>query len=567
MTPRSDDMKNSDFLMQPDLAKRIISMLKARQELPSSGIAAGGAVANPLLSLAHGGDFPINDIDIFRVWGNEGLNSRKMPHRFNGSTLFEGYDGIYIVNRYERAYTVLKSDREGMLNEIDIEIARRHNSDEVAGIILDGFDLNCCQAAINLETGRLIYTADFEDFINTLQLKVSSLYTPFHTAIRVPKKLKELGCYCDINTEMKLLSQVPLLLAEVMGRIRRPGIEDNSLYAEYFGEKYLSLYQMNKEIIDKFFALEHYDVTVKSITAENHHLYSLRPLSPIEENLRQCYSPNQLKIMWGLLHGRRAVVDRNKCLLNHDLELIRHFRLRDFVMTIPRYVQCDWDKNHLGQIEKFLDEHPSMIIVFSEMQLNIQEQLCAIRVIKQIAKRIGSFVIGLVETARIDTSTKITEEWIMELINLNEVDVNTPLKVPEDLNGFSYADNIRELLTKKELHEEGDRMHHCVGGYSEAIRLGRSIILHIESYRGPSTLEITKIRNQDSGTLTYRISQHSTLSNKEPADVNITIATELLNFLIKRDNAIPYEEWQKTSRPVYANAQMVTADDILRLLQ
>ena len=200
-----------NLLKNDKLAKDILERLSGYAELPKAGFLAGGAVANTILSMEWSGDYPINDLDIFQIESVEGLKSNKMPRRYMGVVLdYNRYVGIRVISDSKRAYTVSKTQKYGMLNLIDIQLNWNHHSLENYRIILEGFDLNCCPVGIDLQSEELIYLPSFESFLETMQLRVGYPYTPFHTAIRLFKKKEELHTYCDYETEIKYLSQVPL---------------------------------------------------------------------------------------------------------------------------------------------------------------------------------------------------------------------------------------------------------------------------------------------------------------------------------------------------------------------
>lgn len=234
--------------------------------------------------------------------------------------------------------------RSGIINEIDIEITRKHNSDEITKIILEGFDLNCCQVAINLENGSVIYTPDFEEFLRTMQLKVTSLYTPFHSAIRLPKKQKELNCYCDVDTEMEYLSQVPLLYSERKTWLS-PFVNDSRLYTEYFGDKYFTIYQTHRESIDKYFVLHKFDKLFKSVGSGRSQFYTFQPLLSREKKLGNCFSTNQVKIKREILYGKNTAVNKNLRLLNYSGKKEPVIDVRHFALVNSSFAQCDWHES------------------------------------------------------------------------------------------------------------------------------------------------------------------------------------------------------------------------------
>ena len=155
----------------------------------------------------------------------------------------EGYGQVY-VERDGTYYKVLSAERKGLINNIKCIVRNGNeggdivrfipprlenpeqimipvsqympiipNTDPFNDIILRGFDLNCCQAGIDLSNGVLHYTDSFVKFLKSKQVLVDVPYTPFHTTVRLVKKIKLYGdfCYCDFDYEMKYLYQVNVL--------------------------------------------------------------------------------------------------------------------------------------------------------------------------------------------------------------------------------------------------------------------------------------------------------------------------------------------------------------------
>ena len=355
-----------NILHTDNLRKDIIRKLNQYGELPKTGFLAGGAVANTILSMEWGGDYPVNDLDIFRVKSPDEpdgvLLSRKMPHRCLDMNL-RGSLGKIIIDLYQKFYTVSNTEVKGILNFIDVQVVKYEKTDDYR-IIMEGFDLNCCQAGIDLESAELIYTPNFEAFLKTKQLEVSYPCTPFHTAIRIPKKKKELQCYCNDEAQYRYLSQIPLILSpQNQGNGARKQIPSRK-YAMYFGEKCYRIYEQYREDLDRYF-----EVIPAGQTASGGLRYTMVPRnSEIIEELKDCHGVAFIKRMWEMLQHKKSVRDKN----------IRAWKLdgffsRRFLMANPNYAQCDWHEKHLPQIEEFLDYHRYMAVVFDYFKLNIQE--------------------------------------------------------------------------------------------------------------------------------------------------------------------------------------------------
>jgi hypothetical protein len=512
----------TDNLLKNDkLAKEILERLSEYAELPKTGFLAGGAVANTIMQMEHGSEYPINDLDVFRLTKIGRIESKKMPHRFLELDLNVDYRGrMFLGENYGRAYTIADSWRSEMKNYIDVEVSSHDRMKSHYRTILEAFDLNCCQAGVDLESEELIYLPSFESFLKTMQLEVTYPCTPFHTTIRVVNKVKELRCFCNFQEQMKYLSQIPLILSKKYPNSPK---YSRTQYARYFGKLTYNEYLKNKDEIDKHFEVVKETVCDKRNDVE---LFTMIPRdSTIIEELRECEDVCSIKTVWGLLQGKKGFRDKN----------IRAITLsilsRDFVMVNPRYAQCDWDKRHVRQIERFIEQHPFMLDVFCRLKLNIKEQLDAIRVINRMVEKVGLFVIGLVENAsQLPENNAITEEWIQSLANNYRTDFPGLLKDPEDLGEFECAQYFSELLTVEDLMGEGLRMHHCVGGYAGAIKDGGSMIFHIEAEGEASTIEISKYGWEGSISGIY-LAQHRGVWNKEPSSFHLMIGKRLFEYL------------------------------------
>jgi hypothetical protein len=327
-----ENVMKKNILKEKDLAALILNRLSEHAEIPSKGFLAGGAVANTILTLEYGGDYPINDMDIFQVTRFAPLEHGKMPHRHVAKTLFyTGYFGVGCYNDPERGYTVLETKRDGLVNTINVQLTKGFGSKEDYEMILKGFALNCCQAGIDLESKEFICAPTFASFLETMQLKVHYPWTPFHTAIRLPKKQKELKCYCNYPTETKYLSQIPLVLLPRDREEEYPPFE----FARYFGEKSYHDYLLHKEEIDKYFEVIDHNKRLADGSTVCLHTMIPRDLEIVEE-LKECLSLISLKQTWDLLQGRKGDVEKNRRALSRD-----GWAPKTFLMVNPDYAQCD----------------------------------------------------------------------------------------------------------------------------------------------------------------------------------------------------------------------------------
>jgi hypothetical protein len=210
-----------------------LSVAKKSRILPLHGFIAGGAISNTILSLMDGKDYPINDIDIF--YETDENSSQDSSNRTDKINLFSGgYGELIAIDSRSDSYSIVTTEREDIINNVYV----RRSSSPIIGddnllFILKGFDINCCMVGIDIETNRLVYTKDFEDFLKHRQLMVINPYTPCHTSMRLLKKKDELNCYLDVDKEMKYLSQVFLMFIDPYAK----GMK--KVFANFFSEKYL----------------------------------------------------------------------------------------------------------------------------------------------------------------------------------------------------------------------------------------------------------------------------------------------------------------------------------------
>lgn len=186
------------------LAEEAIDYIKSRWSLPEYGLLAGGSLANTIWAIKNGTEPLVNDIDVF-VYVNKldfiDPNDRETLFRYTEKEVeyYDDYNG-YREHPYDKKfYAIKESKRDGMVNTITYDA-----SDKSAMFLLESFDLSCTGVGYDIETGEFYWTEDFEDFVNTGNIKVSNIGTPSHTAIRLAKKSKDLGVEMD-QFELKLL--------------------------------------------------------------------------------------------------------------------------------------------------------------------------------------------------------------------------------------------------------------------------------------------------------------------------------------------------------------------------
>jgi hypothetical protein len=428
--------------------------------------------------------------------------------------------------------------------------------------ILNGFDVDCCQAGIDLATGQLVCSDNFRDFLNTRQLHVTTPVTPFHTAIRLVKKKHELNAYCNIPEEISLLMHVPKLFTPQHGLHDPP-------YAKFFGKRMCGLYKKYSASLDQYFTVvpfvktveRHIDNDPLSNEGDQLSLFERKEIIPLsKEGELYTLIPNTeiaideafdgisrtaefMPIWSSLKRSRKAHVSKFR-------KANKYFFTRSFSVVNAHYVHCDFHEKHLKKIQRFFSAHPLMAAVFCN--LDIQQQLKSIRLVEKMADQHGLYVIGLIEHAfQYIQADEITEERILALIEAYKQEYEdlsvAPLDIEDRLNisEFKFKESVRELLTLDELLEEGKKMRHCVGGYAIALRKKQCRIFHIEYGKESSTLDIVLLKSYFNGFDGFVIFEHRGAWNKEVGIEHSDIGRELVEFLNKKyanQRMLPDEE-------------------------
>lgn len=625
-------MTVKDFLENPITAQIVKSSLGQRVTLPSEGFVAGGSVANMLLSLYHKGTpwmFNLNDVDIFQpidtdkvesgyTYNGEGENMLMSNIHLGMSVqMDEGYGHVY-VEHDGTYYKVLDSQRDGLINYVKCFVSHGQshggqvrytpeppqenpdqymvpvtqnfvnmpNIDPDNNVILRGFDLNCCQAGIDLKTGKLHYTESFEKFLKSKQVLVDIPYTPLHTAIRLVKKMSMYGsfCYCDLDYEMDYLHQASKLeeSCRFFGKenydkfinhhefleeyIEVKSVEVRHMPFEY-RQKYFPNYQNNKVTGNGLFGYD--DET----NVEGRELWTYSFKKELKKIPYEFYHIWELKKIWDFNYRFMKKSHKKKIDLimnfknkptNSNFNLYSVLQSMDgddysfplkCLITNDKYYDCDFTKEHLIEINEFVREHRLLSGMLSRTN-NVQEQYNNIKMLKSLVNKEGGWIIGTLETLGRKESIQgrqITKEWVESLIEKEKVRMSSPLVKPYNLDNFKYKNYVTELVTPLQLRKEGDVMGHCVGGYSYNIESGDSRIFHIEVDGIGSTLEIklkhypntiwlemNNVENRKLIENTFRIGQHYgrypiRKGNQTPTNRNRGIAFKLIHFLAKQE--------------------------------
>lgn len=220
---------------------------------------------------------------------------------------YEDYRGLSSTVNSKEYYTIDKTDNNAIYNYIYYS-----SNTSSPQVIINSFDINCTQIGYSIEEDKFYWTKDFESFLETGELKLVSLQSPSHSAIRIVKKKEELNAKLD-ESELELCS---FALKKKYSDINRV----------FFTDKYARMFFKYKEILEKYFtctpALEvvryfklHKNLDLRIFQLNiNEELFPKDPiLSKVEEEniwtgqkllfyIRHIKGDNSVSYLWNKLH-------------------------------------------------------------------------------------------------------------------------------------------------------------------------------------------------------------------------------------------------------------------------
>jgi len=211
------------------IAPRVLQRLQELVVFPPKGTVAGQAVASVFfeeLGLDVRG--PINDVDFF-VSHKLDPSHRGVVHRYRpedapyinrknktsatGQTFTEETDDYSQIKFMCARSNVLihRSYTDGLRNFTLVrhgETTGDEHTVQASQDIVNGFDLNLVQVGINLDSGTVVVSDHFLEFLNTREIKATTCNTPTHTLIRLAKKFYSgeiVGAVCDFKAQADIL--------------------------------------------------------------------------------------------------------------------------------------------------------------------------------------------------------------------------------------------------------------------------------------------------------------------------------------------------------------------------
>jgi hypothetical protein len=542
--------KIKNFLNSEQTFYKVLDILNTQGDISKAkdGFIAGGSVANTLFYLLHGGKLVINDIDVYRRvpipkeekdWTVKESKQRDIWY----PTTYTNQEGLEILDdNYGRVFVsetgarmrVNKHSRDGIFNNIEYiyedGYGRVHGvepkSKEV--VIIEGFDLNNCKAGLDMINGKIIYTSEFVEFLKTKQMKVVNPCAPIQTTIRIYKKMKELGVYCDLKHEMRFLTVASKhLQSNQMTKVIGPETKQKYDKIKDFVEQYFVLREpKNSEEIPYTLRDTYYKDNVRN---PDIHIWLYDAVMDFDV-IENVGSINNFKRVWELLYTFKKKSEQDKINkifykniflgdMTEDQWTYRKYKNNGnwsfdddenefidvpyynsnrfthmMILTKKSYHKCDFDVKHVDFIDKFAKEHYGVQNILKSCE-TLREQYNMVKFIKSLASKEGEWVIGSLENINWSKyketwKGKVTKEFILQIIEDDKIAGSVELNQKVDLSKFKNNGCVKELNTTIELRQEGKKMGHCVGGYSNSIKSGDSRIFHVDCDGIGSTVEI-----------------------------------------------------------------------------
>ena len=380
--------------------KESLNDLKLKCELPKSGFLSGGSIANVIWEKISGNKATINDIDIYildRILNNveEEEFRKKQSYKRKEKIIYEDYTGICVGSRLTSFYLIEKVSNEGILNLINYSASSNNPQ-----IIIDSFDINCCQVGYDISTDKFYWTKDFEEFLKTGEVRLINLSSPSHSAMRLVKK------QIDLNAKL------PELELDIIAYALENNFFEDSV-KHRFMQRYANMFEKYKFALDSRFEilrdldLEEFLLNNKNVDDKMYYLKSKGQKLVIEESQKIGLSLSRDFIFWV----------RN-ILNNHQLEK-SWFNLHlifDTNLGIEKYLDCTPSEDEL-QFLKRLTNNADCARHLNGFPLS--RQLYIVNTLFDKFKHDPIIAISILETICIDHSINLDDELELLLLELS----------------------------------------------------------------------------------------------------------------------------------------------------
>ena len=523
----------------------------------------------------------------------------------NNYSSMDGYRRVWSgVAQREK---VLTSFTQGKINRTILTVEGQgvsisHINNEKS--ILSNFDINSTQVGFNLKNKELVFSVDFVDFLYTRELKVSKFNTPMQSLIRIVKKSKELGSIYFNYEENKDLCMAQSFLAKNQNKIRNGFFpEDDSLSQSFlclsvplvFGQKHTDSF-FEYGLDEDFFLYRDEDTGLNSLAIDKDcgdkfldKLLSTTGANLIKSGDRTLIASAFTEDYASFFKGSREDGLGKDILFNivRDYSKLKQAR-KSLVSVAEKFsasVEClpmtldtvaslslNMELSHTAMIGQNLDELKrfdsmykkifthggSFVSLLSIGQESLSDILDVWENVLQIDKDNDFAFIGYLETHNDEASKEpLSKARCSVLLKQMKKDYSLILKEnPVCFKTKSFS--VTECVTTNELISEGKSQHHCVGGYSDRVKTGKSIIFSVhplfKNNEGdtnlPTTIELSMDYNSHHTVSLFRKPLFKVVKKITPYNLNqamnfgnarATLTPELVFVLNEIKKSYPFE--------------------------
>jgi hypothetical protein len=342
-----------------EIFRQALSHIKSKWELPTTGFLAGGSISNVVWNIITGKDAPVNDLDIYhliQIQNNLSTKEENEKQHFihQEMVVSEDYTGLNVGFKRKGFYTIEKVSENGIFNIIEYK-----SSTDDRSIVIESFDINCCQLGYDIDKDEFIWTKDFEKFLNTGELRLTNLTSPAHSAIRLVKKQSDLDA---------VLPKIELdMIAYAMEKIR---FIDAQKFR--FKDRYANMYKKYESKLNHMFDLVR-DHDIEDYLKMNlnvyDNIYTLKPKTQVHDMSRGHLSGVMLSKDF-LFFVRNILDDNTKEMIWFNL-----YPIIDSEMSVQEYFDGVISDSDLQILSNFVKVAPKTCKNFRGLSITKQVEL------------------------------------------------------------------------------------------------------------------------------------------------------------------------------------------------
>lgn len=408
-----------------NLGRQAIDQIKSKWGLPLQGFVAGGSIANIIWELVSGNKAVVNDIDIFvfekQIDKIDDNTKTLFKYKEQDLKYYEDYSGIQFSSYTKDFYTISESLRDGIFNTITYQ-----SNTTDPGLVISSFDINATKVGYSIDEDKFYWTKDFEEFLETGELRISNLMTPSHSAVRLAKKSKELNVVLK-EFECNLLQYSLFYKFSDMIKLR-------------FKERYFDMYKDNEDLLSKYFILcrdeqmEEYIFTKFGEKSELHYVKSIemkdsKPKSKLQdifEDRRPSVFSEDTNLSSIFLSGIFLFYMRN---IYGDEEKVKLWSKLSYFFDDPNYFDKEVNNEDIDLLNRLCKYAPKSIENLKGIKLS--EQVIIVKKLLDKFKDDPIVAISILEKVKVDKDMVLDEQTslLLELSVRKEIVNDTRGKV------------------------------------------------------------------------------------------------------------------------------------------